>query len=1045
MRKDTVDPLHQIQDTSYLAMPEDLSSCHQHLEDVATAALGVVKEEAVQGFKEEEPFATKVDGFKEEEPFVTKVDVFKNESLFIMKKKSDIYFEGFARASGKALCGGGFLRPLPVFQELAVAGEILGDVFAGTTFLEAACQRGRLYLEDSILGSFGYVLTRPEVYKELSSVYQEVCNAVYQQATRPSRNAEQGQLLGKKDCSLIYQKKEDMHEKQGGPLKMGSWVGTLLSDYLLSDSCSSSTSREGSSVEQGSSSSSFTTSSLGEDDARVICPVEHDGSSNDPPQEDHRPEVEEGNGLLVEDASEEDAQEDHLPLEAQEDEWNPCPWQVLRNAQGNSVTALVSGGTIATTLTTGGLAAPLGIGAAVVITALVGASANVAEMACHQKVEEWKAAALDDEDEEEVHLQEVDGENTEQREEEGERMQSTSLHSLCIPSPMKRVQSASCLDSLCMIPSPIFPARTCLWSSSRSCSSDEQGRSDEEASSTRSGSDEQGCLVGGEVLENSRLGEDVGLDNSEMMNATGVLNNTEGLVKEDISSSDESDGDHRIVGGLPMPSSSCCSGCSSSEENDSSRLLDSSSSAETGREIRLLDSSTSTSEEAVLDSATSSTEEQPALVKASSPLSKGSLRRRSQAVEFSLNLLTPQTKKGGPRFSSSSSSTATPCTSAGSSRLPSSSSSRLPSSSSSAVASPRCSSHLSIESSFVSWNERDDCSSRCSTLFSSNEKDDCSSRCSSLFSWNEKDEPHSSTSADERASPCAAEEQNEPASSSHERKQSLPTSDERKQSLRPTSSRLSESPDHVEQGPGSSTISFSSSPDHVEQGPESSTISASFSSTEVPTSPVASPDENGESFLSIASAVWESLRTRFFENSESEQKTSNYKASNEQDEEENVLKVSNSSTSSTDASSSRPSSTFSTKNGSSFSKKPSPSNANALPKKHAQLSNSALKKHAHQYSLGDYIGCALLGAGSGAVCGGDQASMRLCFTEVDPAVKIVAETAVAGPDRKRESTTVIRKVDNRDACMSTSSARFTEAGGKKGKGKGKRHAKGNRR
>jgi len=43
-------------------------------------------------------------------------------------EKAGKYLRGFGRAAGKALLGGGLLRDVPVFHELAVCGESLGYV-----------------------------------------------------------------------------------------------------------------------------------------------------------------------------------------------------------------------------------------------------------------------------------------------------------------------------------------------------------------------------------------------------------------------------------------------------------------------------------------------------------------------------------------------------------------------------------------------------------------------------------------------------------------------------------------------------------------------------------------------------------------------------------------------------------------------------------------------------------------------------------------------------------------------------------------------------
>ncbi|XP_068685400.1 cartilage matrix protein-like [Montipora foliosa] len=65
--------------------------------------------------------------------------------------KAKEYFRGFKRATGKAIFGGGLLRDFPVFHELAVSGESLGDIISsGDT--AAARTRWKMYLESSVIG-----------------------------------------------------------------------------------------------------------------------------------------------------------------------------------------------------------------------------------------------------------------------------------------------------------------------------------------------------------------------------------------------------------------------------------------------------------------------------------------------------------------------------------------------------------------------------------------------------------------------------------------------------------------------------------------------------------------------------------------------------------------------------------------------------------------------------------------------------------------------------------------------------------------------------
>lgn len=62
---------------------------------------------------------------------------------------------GMGRATGSALLGGGFLRNVPVFHELATAGDSLGDVI-GSGDTSAAEKRWENYAENSVIGSGVY-------------------------------------------------------------------------------------------------------------------------------------------------------------------------------------------------------------------------------------------------------------------------------------------------------------------------------------------------------------------------------------------------------------------------------------------------------------------------------------------------------------------------------------------------------------------------------------------------------------------------------------------------------------------------------------------------------------------------------------------------------------------------------------------------------------------------------------------------------------------------------------------------------------------------
>lgn len=65
--------------------------------------------------------------------------------------KANEYFRGFKRATSKAIFGGGLLRDVPVFHELALCGESLGDVISSGDIV-AARERWRTYLEGSVIG-----------------------------------------------------------------------------------------------------------------------------------------------------------------------------------------------------------------------------------------------------------------------------------------------------------------------------------------------------------------------------------------------------------------------------------------------------------------------------------------------------------------------------------------------------------------------------------------------------------------------------------------------------------------------------------------------------------------------------------------------------------------------------------------------------------------------------------------------------------------------------------------------------------------------------
>ena len=65
--------------------------------------------------------------------------------------KAEEYLKGMGRATGKAVLGGGILRDVPVFHELATCGESLGDVIGGGD-TESAEKRWETYVESSVIG-----------------------------------------------------------------------------------------------------------------------------------------------------------------------------------------------------------------------------------------------------------------------------------------------------------------------------------------------------------------------------------------------------------------------------------------------------------------------------------------------------------------------------------------------------------------------------------------------------------------------------------------------------------------------------------------------------------------------------------------------------------------------------------------------------------------------------------------------------------------------------------------------------------------------------
>ena len=73
------------------------------------------------------------------------------------KSRAKEYFKGTGRAFGKAILGGGILKSVPLFHELATAGESLGDVIGGGD-TKSARQRWKNYAENSVIGSFCYAM-----------------------------------------------------------------------------------------------------------------------------------------------------------------------------------------------------------------------------------------------------------------------------------------------------------------------------------------------------------------------------------------------------------------------------------------------------------------------------------------------------------------------------------------------------------------------------------------------------------------------------------------------------------------------------------------------------------------------------------------------------------------------------------------------------------------------------------------------------------------------------------------------------------------------
>ena len=72
---------------------------------------------------------------------------------------------GMGRATGKALLGGGILRDVPVFHELATCGESLGDMIGGGDD-QSARRRWDNYANQSVVGSGIYAAHEARLGRE---------------------------------------------------------------------------------------------------------------------------------------------------------------------------------------------------------------------------------------------------------------------------------------------------------------------------------------------------------------------------------------------------------------------------------------------------------------------------------------------------------------------------------------------------------------------------------------------------------------------------------------------------------------------------------------------------------------------------------------------------------------------------------------------------------------------------------------------------------------------------------------------------------------
>ena len=87
--------------------------------------------------------------------------------------------KGFGRAIGKALLGGGILKDVPVFHELATLGESLGDLIGGFD-TKSAANRWDTYAHQSVIGSGAYAAS--EFVKGNREHAWELCEGMFKAA-----------------------------------------------------------------------------------------------------------------------------------------------------------------------------------------------------------------------------------------------------------------------------------------------------------------------------------------------------------------------------------------------------------------------------------------------------------------------------------------------------------------------------------------------------------------------------------------------------------------------------------------------------------------------------------------------------------------------------------------------------------------------------------------------------------------------------------------------------------------------------------------------